>query len=242
MTGFHGLSPSPADDAIAPPPRGRGNTPRVAGLVLAAGSSQRMGRCKLLLPWPAPPDSPEPAEALIVPVLRAAREAGLVPLLAVLRTEEASGETGELRRVIREQWKDQGLLVEAPLAHLGQAESLKAGIRALLAREADGEPACAGVLVLLGDQPLLRTPLLERLLAAFAEDVARAVAPSSGGRRGNPVLLPRAAFPDLLSLSGDTGARGLLERHGLRLVSADDTAALDDVDTFGDYERLRKTN
>ncbi len=242
-------------------------------LVLAAGFSRRMGRCKLTLKLDGEP--------LVRRAVRAALEAGLSPVLVTVRPD-ASPELMEALSGFGSRVE----LVPAPEAHLGQAESLKAGIRRLLALIAahdaakaslsasppcpsfpSGNPSpvpasparacCAapdpkhecpaplsplpsGVMILLGDQPLVGPELVRRLAAFFLERPECAAAPACGGKRGNPVVLPAQALAATLSLSGDQGARGLLGSFGLRLMPTNDTAAITDVDTWEAYESLSR--
>jgi molybdenum cofactor cytidylyltransferase len=64
-----------------------------------------------------------------------------------------------------------------------------------------------------------------------------------GGRRGNPVVLSQGLFADVASLTGDTGARPILERLGdrLALVEAPDDGILFDVDEPADLAQFRGT-
>ena len=120
---------------------------------------------------------------------------------------------------------------------LGLASSLKAGIAAL--------PASAqGALVLLGDMPGVTPTLIDRLIAAFeAHPGALAAAPTSQGRRGNPVLLSRALFEAIAELEGDEGARKLLANAGaaqvIEVEAPGDGATLD-VDTPDALEAARR--
>ena len=87
----------------------------------------------------------------------------------------------------------------------GLASSLKAGIAALPA-EADG------VVVALGDMPLIEPRHIAKLIAAFNPAEHRSIsAPVAEGRRGNPVLWGRQHFPALMSLTGDRGAKALMD-------------------------------
>jgi molybdenum cofactor cytidylyltransferase len=84
----------------------------------------------------------------------------------------------------------------------GMAASLKIGIAA-------APPDVDGALVCLGDMPFIEPATY----AALAEQPMRdrlALIPTFEGRRGNPVRLSRALFPDLLRLTGDQGARKVL--------------------------------
>ncbi|WP_246731480.1 NTP transferase domain-containing protein [Methylocapsa sp. S129] len=110
----------------------------------------------------------------------------------------------------------------------GLASSLQTGIAALPAR-------VAGVLVLLGDMPAVTPALIDRLIAAFGERPdALAAAPTLDGRRGNPVLLSRVLFPAIAGLTGDEGARKLLDRAGpgqMIEVDVSGVGSVLDVDT-----------
>ena len=82
--------------------------------------------------------------------------------------------------------------------------------------------------------PLVSPAVIARLIEAFeAEPAARAVTPTFGGRRGNPVLISRALFPAVAQLAGDVGARPLLVAAGeaVRDVPFEDEAVAFDVDT-----------
>jgi len=82
--------------------------------------------------------------------------------------------------------------------------------------------------------PLVTGRVLDRILAAYDPDEGRAiVVPIHQGRAGNPVLWDRVFFAEILSLSGDAGARGLLRRHAEQVaeVEAGDDSVLRDFDT-----------
>ena len=111
----------------------------------------------------------------------------------------------------------------------GQASSVGAGVAALDADITD-------LLIALGDMPLLSAPLLEKLMESHLDrnDHHRCITlPTSDGKRGNPVLWGKAFFPELASMSGDSGGRQLLDDHQAvqNLVQCDDPAILRDVDT-----------
>jgi molybdenum cofactor cytidylyltransferase len=113
----------------------------------------------------------------------------------------------------------------------GMAASLRAGLRS--APEADG------AVVLLGDMPLIRSELIDRLIADFEAGGASAIAPTYRGRRGNPVLLGRGLFSSVTRLSGDAGARALLlARNDVRELETDDAGVTIDVDAASDLAAL----
>jgi molybdenum cofactor cytidylyltransferase len=119
----------------------------------------------------------------------------------------------------------------------GLSSSLKAGLAAL-------PPDVAGSLVLLGDMPEVRAPLIDALIEAFlARKGALAAAPLRQGRRGNPVLLGRGLFQAAMRLEGDEGARRLiaaLDVGELVEVAASDRGVAFDIDTPDDLAGARR--
>lgn len=120
-------------------------------------------------------------------------------------------------------------LAENPAWAAGQSTSVRAGITAL-------PPTADGALVLLGDQPLVSSALIAGLVEFAAPDAI--VAPQVAGRRGNPVLFGRSHFAELMSLTGDFGARRLLSEHPVITVEWDSADAFLDVDTPEDLRRI----
>jgi molybdenum cofactor cytidylyltransferase len=112
----------------------------------------------------------------------------------------------------------------------GLAASLKVGLSAL-------PLDVVGAVVLLGDMPRVQAQLIDALIDSFlSQEGALAAAPSLGGRRGNPVLLGRGLFEAAMGLTGDAGARRLIDALSaseLVEIPADLGAAFD-VDTPGD--------
>jgi molybdenum cofactor cytidylyltransferase len=186
--------------------------PSVAAVILAAGRSTRMGAENKLL-----------ADVGGAPMVRVAAAAvlasGARPVLAV------TGHQGEQVRTALAGLEVQ--LVDNPDFARGLATSLKAGLRAV-------PPEADGVLVVLGDMPRIRAEHLDLLIAAFAGCGGGAiVVPTHQGRRGNPVLWPRALFAEMLTLDGDAGARRLIASHADRVRECDlaSDAIFLDVDT-----------
>ena len=118
----------------------------------------------------------------------------------------------------------------------GLSTSLKRGLAALPA-DIDG------VVVCLGDMPLIAGRDLDRLIAAFNPLEGRAIiVPTRRGQRGNPVLWARQFFPEMTALSGDAGARELIEEHAdlVAEIEMDTDAMLTDIDTPEALAQLRE--
>jgi molybdenum cofactor cytidylyltransferase len=189
----------------------------IAGVLLAAGRSQRMGQPKLLLPWHGVP--------LIRFVAQQILHSTLDELIVVSghRAEHlrAALDGLALRVVHNDDFLD------------GQSTSLRAGIAAL-------DPAVAAAVVLLADQPLLQAQTIDDLIAVYRREQSPLVVPRHQGQRGNPVLFDRRLFPELLAISGDQGARAVIKahEHELRWLDTADGGILLDIDTPDAYGAL----
>jgi molybdenum cofactor cytidylyltransferase len=189
-------------------------------LVLAAGKGARFGGRKLLSPWRG--------GVLLDGALAVALDA---PVDAVLLVTGADGaEVAQAGRDFAD-GRGQGkrlTIVEAT----DYAQGLSASLRAGLAAVAPGAP---GVLVFLGDMPVV-PPDVPTALARALQAGATAAAPVHDGQRGNPVALSRTLFADLAALTGDQGARVLLDGLGerLTLIETDSRGVLIDVDRPGE--------
>ena len=199
--------------------------PVIDAVLLAAGGSRRFGAAKLLAAYRGGTLlAASLARALAAParsvrlVVGSWGEAVEAEAQATARRLEA---VERLQIVVAEQWAD------------GMSASLRAGLTAL-------PEDCEAAWVALGDMPRLPLGIDARLVCALA-DGALAAAPMLDGRRGHPVLIRKEVFPDLMALTGDAGARRVLDALGsdLALVATDDPGVLDDVDTPDDLARLQ---
>ena len=177
-----------------------------------------MGQAKLLLPIEGRPVVRHVVERLLA--------AGLDPLIVV---------TGREDRAIRAALGDLDVIVAVnPHPEAGQAGSVKVGIAAV---PADAPAA----LVALGDQPFVPGEVIVALLGARACAGRAIVAPRYREGRGNPVLFSREVFAELAEISGDQGARAVLERDPDRVTLVDvDLPMPQDLDTPEDYAKLRR--
>ena len=128
------------------------------------------------------------------------------------------------------------VVVHNPAFAEGLSGSLRTGLEALPAD-------CDGALILLGDMPKIDSGVLTALIAAFAARDAICV-PVHRGKRGNPILWGAAHFAEMMSLTGDAGAKRLLPRHEARVreVPVASSGIFADVDTPSDLARLKQTN
>jgi molybdenum cofactor cytidylyltransferase len=186
----------------------------VAVVLLAAGKASRMGEGgphKLLAEFDGMP--------LVRRSAVTALSSGAISVIAV-----TGHRRGEIEGALA------GLAVEQvynPDYASGMASSLVAGIGAPAAQRADG------VLVMLADMPGVTTNDLKALIMAFRQANGQAIVRAvSRGKRGNPVILPRAVYDAVMRLEGDIGARHIIETSGLAVIDVDigDAAHLD-VDT-----------
>lgn len=188
-------------------------------LILAAGASSRMGGRDKLMEEVA-------GQPLVARSARMALATGSPVTIALPPDRPARHAVlagMPLRVVLAERARD------------GMAESLKAGIAAL--------PALAPVLLVLADLPELQTDDLLAVLAAGAtapELIHRGA--SATGQPGHPVLLPPWLRAEILGLTGDQGARELLQRHRdkVRLVPLPEARAITDLDTPEDWAAWRE--
>jgi molybdenum cofactor cytidylyltransferase len=117
-------------------------------------------------------------------------------------------------------------IVVNPDYETGLSSSLKCGIEALPAE-------AAGALVVLGDMPGVTEADFDRLIAAFEASGGQAIVRATfEGKRGNPVILPRSLFANVMALTGDTGARHIVESGAADVVDVEiGQGAFLDVDT-----------
>lgn len=193
----------------------------VAGIVLAAGRSTRMGGPNKLLA-----DLNGKKLVRIVAEQALASKASSVVVVTGHQADQVRAALDGLKVSF----------VHNPDFAEGLATSVKTGIAAVPA-DADGAVVC------LGDMPLIDAALIDRLIEAFAPDRGALIAmPVCDGRRGNPVLWSRRFFGELMTLDGDIGARHLIAKHGEAVaeVPVEGKSAFLDIDTPDALEDARR--
>jgi molybdenum cofactor cytidylyltransferase len=190
---------------------------RVTAVVLAAGQSRRMGRSKQLLPWGD--------TTVLGQTLRNLKESAIHDILVVTGAEAEKVSTIAQAEAV-------------PTIHNEKyaAGEMLSSLKTAVAQLPNNRTA---VLVMLADQPMVIAPIIDQLLHAYARGEGSIIAPEFDGRRGNPVLIDRAHFAELLALPPNAAPRDLLRRHPITLISSPSAVVLQDLDNLDDYNRLR---
>jgi molybdenum cofactor cytidylyltransferase len=189
----------------------------ISGVVLAAGTSSRLGRPKQLLELRGRP--------LLQHAIDAAAGSGLDEVIVVL------GHDSE--RVASALTLPPGIWVVVNREYeAGQSTSLRAGLESV-------DPEAEAAAILLGDQPLLTPPAISKVLDAFRASEATIVRALWQGTPGHPVVLARSEWDSIKKLRGDKGARDLVATSARVEVVEMGEPPVEDVDTWEQYEKLR---
>lgn len=207
------MSSDPASGGSSSKPRA------VAGLILAAGESSRMGTDKALLEYRG--------RTFLETLLLTLREAGVEHIAVVL------GHHAELIRN-RSHLAGAQVVVNSDYRR-GQTSSLQAGLRALAPQEPSGVVLC------LVDHPAVSTDTIRQLIHRFKSTGKPVVIPETHGRHGHPVLLRRELFDEILALGPGEGADCVIRRHRTRteFVAVNDPGIFLDVDDPAAYRQLK---
>ena len=189
---------------------------RIGAIILAGGCSRRMGGAnKLLMNVGSKPVLQHVIEAVVRSQAR--------PIMLVTGHDRENVERLEACDTVQ--------TVHNPDFEAGMSASLRCGVRAL-------QEGMEGLLICLGDMPFVGSELLDRMIAAFDPGHRREiVVPVFNGQRGNPVLIGSRFFPELLRITGDVGAKRIVEGQGdyvFEVVAGDD-GVLRDVDTMESF-------
>lgn len=191
---------------------------RIGAVILAAGTSSRMGEAKQLLRLGE--------TTLLDQVIENVRDSRVDEIVLVLgheaETIKQSIATKSLKVVVNDSYSQ------------GMGTSLRTGLSALPS-EVDG------ALIVLADQPFVRAATLDLIIDHFRQSSAQIVIPMYKGFRGNPVLLDRSVFSEVMALSGDIGCRAIFGNHleGIIKVPVEDVGILLDLDSKDDVARLQ---
>jgi molybdenum cofactor cytidylyltransferase len=195
-----------------------GTLGRVAGVILAAGESSRMGQRKAFLRHEMT------GTTFLAHLVAESVAAGLSPVTVVGRGSDA-----ELAHAVLQTGAN---YVPNPSASLGQLSSIVAGLDSL------GEEVTAAV-VMPVDVPMVSAATIRRLVWVAAEQGVGIARATHRGRHGHPVLFTRALFDELRSADPGVGARAVVRADPARVrdVEVDEAGVTIDIDTPEDYFR-----
>ena len=185
----------------------------IAAVVLAAGSSSRMGKPKQTLQL----EGWSMLERVLQTLSRTKVDRVVVVLGAHSSAVRGGVKFGREKVVLNPRFKE------------GMSGSLRLGL-------AEVEETDAAIIV-LGDQPFVSPGTIDRIIDAYVSSKSPVVVPVYRGRRGNPVLFDRSLFPQIRRIRGDVGAKSVVAGNEDKLLQVDvnDEGILVDIDTPSDY-------
>ena len=187
----------------------------IYGIILAAGEGKRMGKVKLTLPLGN--------KKLIEWVLKAAKLTPLDKYFLVVRPED--------KDIIKigKAWGAE--IVLNPDFRKGMSTSIKKALLKINTQEAEG------FFLILGDQPLITSKIINKLIKSFSSGKREIVVPYFKDKRGNPVLFDICWKDELMAVTGDVGGRVLIKAHPekIKRINISDKAILFDIDEEKDY-------
>lgn len=198
----------------------------VVGILLAAGKGERFDpsaqRLKLLEVYPGHPGRGEPIVLVAARTLRAAVD----PVIAVVRAETSPNQE-RLRTLLA----GQGCTVL-------RCEGADEGIGTSIACAIRASAGARGWIIALADMPQVQQATIAAVHQALV-DGAESAAPFYRGQRGHPVGFGAVCGPELAALTGDAGARAVLERHRPVRIDVEDPGVLCDIDDPADLAQVR---
>ena len=187
----------------------------IYGVILAAGEGKRMGKVKLTLPLGN--------KKLIEWVLEAAKLTPLDKYFLVVRPED--------KDIIKigKAWGAE--IVLNPDFRKGMSTSIKKALLKINTQEVEG------FFLILGDQPLITSKIINKLIKSFSPGKGEIIVPYFKDKRGNPVLFDICWKDELMAVTGDVGGRVLIKAHPekIKRVNISDRAILFDIDQEKDY-------
>ena len=192
---------------------------RWIAVILAAGSSSRMGKPKQFLKI----DN----ETLIQKAANAAMDAGAGETIIIAGLDHDLIKTELHRSTIQ--------VIVNPHSELGIGSSLKFGVQFVMKNFSDYDAA----VIMVCDQPLVTSNHLGKIISEYKNTKSPIVASSYSGRNGVPVLFHRSMYEKLLTIKDQQGAKNIIEQNSTLVKSIDFPEGAIDIDTPEDYENFR---
>jgi molybdenum cofactor cytidylyltransferase len=187
----------------------------IAGIIIAAGESKRLGMPKQLLPWHG--------KSLIEFIIQTVIDCNLDPVHVVLGSNYDQIvpviKYPKVKIINNKRWKE------------GKGTSISLGIRSLPEK-------VKATFIFVADQPFLNKSLINALLNIYEKKNADIVVSYVHGIQSNPVLFNQKVFPELMNLKGKEGGRDIFKKYRLEKLVWNDEKVLWDIDTLADYEKL----
>ena len=191
----------------------------IAGLILAAGESRRMGRDKALLTYRG--------RTFIENILQNLHAAGIEKVTVVLGHHAAliqsKVDLSTAKVVVNQDYQR------------GQTSSLQRGLASVATDQPDA------VILCLVDHPAISTDVIKQFQEQFESTRPPVLIPTHNGERGHPVVISKELFPELLALMPGEPANTVIRKYRpqTEFVEVADRGILIDVDEPGEYERLK---
>ena len=191
---------------------------KTAILIMAAGAATRMKTPKQLLPWGT--------KTLVENAITEAQNSLADSVHLVL---------GANAVLIKKQIFENDLnFLENPHWNLGLGDSIAFGVREVLKKEVD----LTSILIMLADQPLINSDYLNKLIKASGHYEKGIIASLYGEKKGVPALFSKDYFPALSQLTGEHGAKYILNNNTKDICSIECKNLITDIDTPEDYQHL----
>ena len=191
-------------------------------IILAAGSSSRMGRPKQLLPYKG--------KNLLQHIVNIALEAAVGPVVVVLGAEaellKKELDETKIIAVINNDWEK------------GMGSSIRFGLQQFT----DRFPEAEGVIFTVCDQPFITSSLLCELVSIYNQTKNPVIASMYEDTKGTPAFFHRDIFPELSSLKADKGAKQIINNHKGKMGLVSFPMGSRDIDTESDYVQLLQNN
>ena len=191
-------------------------------IILAAGSSSRLGRPKQLLRYKD--------QSLLQHIVNIALEAAIGQVIVVLGAEadllKKELDETKIITVINKDWQE------------GMGSSIRFGLQQFMERFPDAE----GVIFTVCDQPFITSSLLCELIANYQQTKNPVIASVYEDTKGTPAFFHRDIFPELSTLKADKGAKQIINNHKDQMGLVSFPMGSRDIDTETDYVQLLQNN